>query len=103
MFHRIGLNDTEGAGRDSPQASRRDAVHLAAGAVHEGVDAVFALSGDGTANEVLQGLAGSDTALGLLPMVTASMLAAGAMLSVGVPPVRTIHAQKRPPGAPGRR
>jgi diacylglycerol kinase family enzyme len=38
-----------------------------AGAVHEGVDAVFALGGDGTANEVLQALAGSDVRLGLLP------------------------------------
>lgn len=47
--------------------ARGHAVHLAAGAVHEGLDAVFALGGDGTANEVLQGLAGSSTALGLLP------------------------------------
>lgn len=55
--------------------SRGHAVHLAAGAVHEGLDAVFALGGDGTANEVLQGLAGSPTALGLLPGGGANVLA----------------------------
>ncbi len=39
---------------------RGHALHLVAGAVHDGVDAVFALGGDGTANEVLQGLARTD-------------------------------------------
>lgn len=57
--------------------SRGHAVHLAAGAVHEGLDAVFALGGDGTANEVLQGLAGSDVPLGLLPGGGANVLARG--------------------------
>jgi diacylglycerol kinase family enzyme len=46
---------------------RGHATHLVAGAVHDGVDAVFALGGDGTANEVLQALAGSEVALGILP------------------------------------
>jgi diacylglycerol kinase family enzyme len=46
---------------------RGHATHIVAGAVHEGVDAVFALGGDGTANEVLQALAGTDIQLGLIP------------------------------------
>lgn len=50
-----------------PTKQRGHATHIAAGAVHEGVDAVFALGGDGTANEVIQGLAGSDVVLGVIP------------------------------------
>jgi diacylglycerol kinase family enzyme len=50
-----------------PTKQRGHATHLAAGAVHEGVDVVFALGGDGTANEVLQALAGTPVALGILP------------------------------------
>lgn len=46
---------------------RGHATHIVAGAVHEGVDAVFSLGGDGTANEVLQALAGTDVALGVIP------------------------------------
>ncbi|HEX9889464.1 MAG TPA: diacylglycerol kinase family protein [Nitriliruptorales bacterium] len=46
---------------------RGHAIHLAAGAVHEGVDAVFALGGDGTANEVIQGLAGTQVAMAHIP------------------------------------
>lgn len=46
---------------------RLHAADLARQAVADDVDAVFVLGGDGTANEVLQGLAGTDVALGLLP------------------------------------
>ncbi len=46
---------------------RGHALHLVAGAVHDGVDAVFALGGDGTANEVLQGLACTDVAFCHVP------------------------------------
>ncbi len=50
-----------------PTKQRGHATHLVAGAVHEGVDAVFALGGDGTANEVIQALAGTDVLLGVIP------------------------------------
>jgi diacylglycerol kinase family enzyme len=50
-----------------PTKQRGHATHLVAGALHEGVDAVFALGGDGTANEVLQALAGSNVLLGIVP------------------------------------
>jgi diacylglycerol kinase family enzyme len=50
-----------------PTKRRGHATHLVAGAVHEGVDVVFALGGDGTANEVIQALAGTTTMLGIIP------------------------------------
>ncbi|MPZ73218.1 MAG: diacylglycerol kinase family lipid kinase, partial [Nitriliruptorales bacterium] len=43
------------------------ASFLAAGAVHEGYEVVCALGGDGTANEVMQGLAKSDVRLAIIP------------------------------------
>jgi diacylglycerol kinase family enzyme len=47
---------------------RRDhASFLAAGAVHEGYEVVLALGGDGTANEVMQGVAGTDVRFGIIP------------------------------------
>jgi len=46
---------------------RGHATRLAQGAVADGVEVVVALGGDGTLNEVANGLAGSDTALGVLP------------------------------------
>jgi len=53
---------------DVVTTSRRGhATRLAQGAVADGVEVVVALGGDGTLNEVANGLAGSDTALGVLP------------------------------------
>ncbi len=46
---------------------RGHATRLAEGAVADGVEVVVALGGDGTLNEVANGLAGSDIALGVLP------------------------------------
>lgn len=46
---------------------RGHATRLAQGAVADGVDVVVALGGDGTMNEVANGLAGSSTILGVLP------------------------------------
>ncbi|MBW3548221.1 MAG: diacylglycerol kinase family lipid kinase [Actinobacteria bacterium] len=46
---------------------RGHASRLAQGASAEGADAVVVLGGDGTLNEAANGLAGTDTALGVLP------------------------------------
>jgi diacylglycerol kinase family enzyme len=46
---------------------RGHASELAAQAASEGVDLVVVFSGDGTINEVVNALAGSETALGVLP------------------------------------
>lgn len=54
---------------------RGHALHLAAGAVDAGLDAVIVLGGDGTANEVLQSLAGTTVALGLVPGGSTNVLA----------------------------
>lgn len=64
-----------------PTKQRGHATHLAAGAVHEQVDVVFALGGDGTANEVLQALAGTPVTLGIIPGGGANVLAR----SLGLP------------------
>lgn len=48
-------------------ARRGHATRLAQGAAVAGVDAVVVLGGDGTVNEAVNGLAGTDTALGVLP------------------------------------
>ncbi len=50
-------------------------AELARGAAGEGHPLVFAYGGDGTYNEVARGLLGSDTALGVLPGGTTSVLA----------------------------
>ena len=46
---------------------RGHAKEIATQALHEGVDMVVVFSGDGTINEVVNALAGSETALGVLP------------------------------------
>jgi len=53
---------------DLAETKRRGhAQHLAAGAVHEGYDVVLVLGGDGTLNEVVNGVAGTEIPLGVLP------------------------------------
>src|SRR5262249_51649139 len=46
---------------------RGHATRLAQGAANDGVDVVVCLGGDGTLNEIANGLAGTDTALAALP------------------------------------
>lgn len=53
---------------DVEATKRRDhASFLAAGAVHEGYEVVLALGGDGTVNEVMQGIAGTNVKLAIIP------------------------------------
>jgi len=58
-----------------------DAETLARTAAHEGFDIVVAAGGDGTVNEVVNGIAGSQAALGLLPLGTMNVFA----LELGLP------------------
>ena len=51
---------------------RGDATRFAAEGAQGGVDVVVALGGDGTVNEVLNGLSGSGAALGIIPLGTAN-------------------------------
>jgi YegS/Rv2252/BmrU family lipid kinase len=58
-----------------------DAHRLAREAVEQRVDIVVAVGGDGTINEIIQELAGSETALGVLPWGTVNVWAR----EVGIP------------------
>jgi YegS/Rv2252/BmrU family lipid kinase len=61
--------------------SKGDATHLARQAAAEGFDVAVAVGGDGTVNEVCNGLVGTETALAVLPAGTANVYAA----DVGIP------------------
>ena len=58
-----------------PTSAPGHADSLAREAVQQGADLVLVLGGDGTINEVIQGLIGSNVPLGVLPGGTANVLA----------------------------
>ena len=58
-----------------------EAEAIARRAAAEGFETIVAAGGDGTINEVVNGMAGTDTALGLLPMGTMNVFA----LELGIP------------------
>lgn len=75
-----------------------DATRIARAAAHSAYDVVFALGGDGTVNEVLNGVLDSNAALGVLPFGTANVwakelglplndIAAAARLQINAPSV----------------
>lgn len=57
------------------------ATHLARGAAHEGIDLVVSLGGDGTVNEVANGLAGTEVTMAVIPGGGTNVLAR----SLGIP------------------
>jgi len=63
---------------------------LAIAAVRQGHDTVLACGGDGTVHEVLQGMVGTDVALGVIPLGTANALAQN--LGLGRNPIKAVHA-----------
>jgi YegS/Rv2252/BmrU family lipid kinase len=64
-----------------PTRAAGSAAAQAREAVAAGCDTILACGGDGTANEILQGLIGTDVAIGVLPQGTANALAA----DLGIP------------------
>jgi diacylglycerol kinase (ATP) len=58
-----------------PTRAASDATDQTRQAIAASCDAVFACGGDGTVHDVLQGLVGSNTALGIIPLGTANSLA----------------------------
>ncbi len=64
-----------------------EATDLARQAVEQGLDAVFVVGGDGTINEVINGLAESPVALGVLPGGTGNVWAK----ALGLPTRSPIH------------
>jgi diacylglycerol kinase (ATP) len=62
------------------------AIKLAEEAVQTGFDTILACGGDGTVHEILQGLVGTETALGVVPLGTANALAAD--LGLIAPPAK---------------
>lgn len=59
----------------TPTRSAADTGSQAQEAIAKGCDAIFACGGDGTVNDVLQGMVGSRAALGIIPLGTANALA----------------------------
>lgn len=70
VFREAGVR-VEACPTDGPARAARQAQEAAS----TGCDTVFACGGDGTINDVVQGLAGSQTALGVIPLGTANALA----------------------------
>jgi YegS/Rv2252/BmrU family lipid kinase len=73
----VDLQTTDAVGR---------AEDMARSAVRDSVDVVLVCGGDGTINEAVQGLAGSETALAVMPLGTANVL--GHELKLGSAPRR---------------
>jgi diacylglycerol kinase (ATP) len=59
----------------APTAAAEHSAGQAREAVLQGCDAVLACGGDGTIHDILQGLVGTPTALGIIPLGTANALA----------------------------
>jgi YegS/Rv2252/BmrU family lipid kinase len=66
-------------------AKQGDGIDLAERAAKEGYDVAIAVGGDGTINEVVNGLAGSQTALAVIPAGTGNVFATDAGIPIWNP------------------
>ena len=73
-----------------------DATAMTAAAARSGVDAVIALGGDGTLNEVVNGLDGFDTPLGISPLGTANDFATQAGIPADVDHAMDVILHRKP-------
>lgn len=73
-----------------------DAGALAEAAAHAGVDVVVAVGGDGTVNEVINGLDGYDTPLGIIPVGTANDFAMQAGIPADVDHAMDVILRRKP-------
>ena len=90
---RAGLQFLKDAGIEASltvTASRDDAAEQARRAILDGADTILACGGDGTVHDVLQGVAGTRVALGVVPLGTANALAHD--LKVPLNPTQAIRA-----------
>jgi YegS/Rv2252/BmrU family lipid kinase len=84
-FIKSAVKELESAGwrvEAVPTQSGAHTIELAKQAAAEKKEAVFAVGGDGTIGNVVNGLIGSDTALGVLPAGTANVWS----IELGLPP-----------------
>lgn len=72
LGYEVDARETQGVG---------DATRLAREAVEQGLDLVCAIGGDGTVNEVVNGIAGTGVTLAVVPTGTVNVLA----LELGIP------------------
>ena len=73
-----------------------DATAMTAAAARSGVDAVIAIGGDGTLNEVVNGLDGFDTPLGIIPLGTANDFATQAGIPTDVDHAMDVILHRKP-------
>src|SRR5438445_3102322 len=59
----------------APTKAASDAAAQVRMAIRDGFDTIIACGGDGTVHDVLQGLVGTDAALGIIPLGTANAMA----------------------------
>jgi len=59
----------------APTRAASDAAAQVRAAIRDGFDTIIACGGDGTVHDVLQGLAGKNAALGIIPLGTANAMA----------------------------
>jgi diacylglycerol kinase (ATP) len=59
----------------APTRAASDAAAQVRMAIREGVDTIIACGGDGTIHDILQGVAGKEAALGIIPLGTANAMA----------------------------